>query len=277
MRTRTIGMSTPISTGTTCVTSRRTPICNPSRRVDREHSSRLTSDLVSAANSLVTARAASGTANGHQLLGFQRLGGSHLHAPARGRPAPAEYRLQRDVPRCSRLRVRAQSIRPFAGGRNRDRPAHESAPPPLRVGRNRSARPGLMVGGGDTATDWVDVQADYTVNEVAINWNAPLAYPSRPSFPRRMPSSTRGPARSPWSMQARPLPPARRASRELRRATPEVARPGRPMLEMLPRAAHQAAHLTMAERGAAASGGSSSGCGCTVAGAGGATGRIECG
>lgn len=36
--------------------------------------------------------------------------------------------------------------------------------------------PGLLVGGGDKASDWVDVQADYTVNEVAINWNSALIY-----------------------------------------------------------------------------------------------------
>ena len=36
--------------------------------------------------------------------------------------------------------------------------------------------PGLLVGGGDKATDWVDVQEDYRVNEVAINWNAALIY-----------------------------------------------------------------------------------------------------
>lgn len=36
--------------------------------------------------------------------------------------------------------------------------------------------PGLLVGGGQSPTDWVDDENDYTVNEVAINWNAPLAY-----------------------------------------------------------------------------------------------------
>jgi endoglucanase len=36
--------------------------------------------------------------------------------------------------------------------------------------------PGLLVGGGQSATEWVDEQGDYAVNEVAINWNAPLAY-----------------------------------------------------------------------------------------------------
>src|ERR1019366_9265796 len=40
--------------------------------------------------------------------------------------------------------------------------------------------PGYLVGGtggfGGTATECVDVQADYQVNEVAINWNAGLVY-----------------------------------------------------------------------------------------------------
>jgi len=36
--------------------------------------------------------------------------------------------------------------------------------------------PGLLVGGGQSATDWKDEQDKYSVNEVAINWNAPLAY-----------------------------------------------------------------------------------------------------
>jgi endoglucanase len=36
--------------------------------------------------------------------------------------------------------------------------------------------PGLLVGGGDTAQSWVDVQENYTVNEIAINWNAALVY-----------------------------------------------------------------------------------------------------
>jgi endoglucanase len=36
--------------------------------------------------------------------------------------------------------------------------------------------PGLLVGGGRSPTDWVDDESQYAVNEVAINWNAPLAY-----------------------------------------------------------------------------------------------------
>jgi endoglucanase len=36
--------------------------------------------------------------------------------------------------------------------------------------------PGLLVGGGTTATNWADDWMQYMVNEVAINWNAPLVY-----------------------------------------------------------------------------------------------------
>lgn len=36
--------------------------------------------------------------------------------------------------------------------------------------------PGYLVGGGHTATDWVDDQEDYSRNEIAINWQAGLVY-----------------------------------------------------------------------------------------------------
>lgn len=36
--------------------------------------------------------------------------------------------------------------------------------------------PGYIVGGGQTATNWVDEEASYTTNEVAINWQAALVY-----------------------------------------------------------------------------------------------------
>jgi len=37
--------------------------------------------------------------------------------------------------------------------------------------------PGYLVGGAHPeATDWQDVQANYRVNEIAINWNAALVY-----------------------------------------------------------------------------------------------------
>lgn len=36
--------------------------------------------------------------------------------------------------------------------------------------------PGYLVGGGHTATDWVDIQESYSHNEIAINWQAALVY-----------------------------------------------------------------------------------------------------
>lgn len=36
--------------------------------------------------------------------------------------------------------------------------------------------PGYLVGGGRSATDWQDMQADYTTNEIAINWQGALVY-----------------------------------------------------------------------------------------------------
>jgi endoglucanase len=58
------------------------------------------------------------------------------------------------------------------------------ANPPLHPHDRRSmgqpgapAWPGYLVGGGwPHATDWVDVAENYRVNEIAINWNAPLIY-----------------------------------------------------------------------------------------------------
>lgn len=40
-----------------------------------------------------------------------------------------------------------------------------------------TAWPGYFVGGGwPKATDWVDDEDNYRVNEIAINWTAPLVY-----------------------------------------------------------------------------------------------------
>ncbi|MFZ5891896.1 MAG: glycoside hydrolase family 9 protein [Myxococcota bacterium] len=36
--------------------------------------------------------------------------------------------------------------------------------------------PGLLVGGGQSPTNWVDSQSNFQTNEVAINWNAALVY-----------------------------------------------------------------------------------------------------
>ncbi len=36
--------------------------------------------------------------------------------------------------------------------------------------------PGYIVGGGHSATDWIDEQESYSHNEIAINWQAALVY-----------------------------------------------------------------------------------------------------
>jgi endoglucanase len=36
--------------------------------------------------------------------------------------------------------------------------------------------PGYLVGGGQTATNWVDLEESYQTNEIAINWNGALIY-----------------------------------------------------------------------------------------------------
>ncbi len=55
--------------------------------------------------------------------------------------------------------------------------------PPLQPHHRPSAAdavanpwPGLPVGGGTTATGWMDLEEMYMVNEVAINWNGALVY-----------------------------------------------------------------------------------------------------
>ncbi|WP_297086829.1 glycoside hydrolase family 9 protein [uncultured Draconibacterium sp.] len=55
--------------------------------------------------------------------------------------------------------------------------------PPMRPHDRRSGAdkidapwPGYLVGGGHSATDWVDEQASYSKNEIAINWQAALVY-----------------------------------------------------------------------------------------------------
>lgn len=66
--------------------------------------------------------------------------------------------------------------RSFVTGVGFNPPRHPHHRPSMRPG-NRDTWPGYLVGGGwPRATDWVDVSENYRVNEVAINWNAPLVY-----------------------------------------------------------------------------------------------------
>lgn len=55
--------------------------------------------------------------------------------------------------------------------------------PPMNAHSRRSGAddvkepwPGYLVGGGHSATDWVDEESSYSHNEIAINWQAPLVY-----------------------------------------------------------------------------------------------------
>lgn len=55
--------------------------------------------------------------------------------------------------------------------------------PPMKPHDRRSGAddieapwPGYLVGGGHSATDWVDLQESYSHNEIAINWQAALVY-----------------------------------------------------------------------------------------------------
>ncbi|HKG14116.1 MAG TPA: glycoside hydrolase family 9 protein [Pyrinomonadaceae bacterium] len=66
--------------------------------------------------------------------------------------------------------------RSFVTGVGFNPPLHPHHRPSMRPG-GKDTWPGYLVGGGwPRATDWVDVSENYRVNEVAINWNAPLIY-----------------------------------------------------------------------------------------------------
>jgi endoglucanase len=66
--------------------------------------------------------------------------------------------------------------RSFVTGVGFDPPRRPHHRPSMRPG-NSDTWPGYLVGGGwPRATDWADVSENYRVNEVAINWNAPLVY-----------------------------------------------------------------------------------------------------
>jgi endoglucanase len=82
--------------------------------------------------------------------------------------------------------------RSFVTGVGKDPPMHPHHRPSANDGI-APPWPGLLVGGGgDSGTGWIDDEGNYTVNEVAINWNAALVYAlaasldadSMPSLPR---------------------------------------------------------------------------------------------
>ncbi|HZT61065.1 MAG TPA: glycoside hydrolase family 9 protein [Pyrinomonadaceae bacterium] len=66
--------------------------------------------------------------------------------------------------------------RSFVTGVGAEPPLHPHFRPTLRQ-PGKPTWPGYLVGGGwPRATDWRDEDENYRVNEVAINWNAPLIY-----------------------------------------------------------------------------------------------------
>jgi endoglucanase len=68
---------------------------------------------------------------------------------------------------------RNQYNRSYVTGVGYDPP---ETPHDRRSGATGHAYPGYLVGGGQTATDYVDEKASYTTNEIAINWQGALVY-----------------------------------------------------------------------------------------------------
>ncbi|HMA95608.1 MAG TPA: glycoside hydrolase family 9 protein, partial [Polyangiaceae bacterium] len=66
--------------------------------------------------------------------------------------------------------------RSYVTGEGKDPPLHPHHRPSAADGVERPF-PGLLVGGSSTdAKGWEDVEENYEVNEVAVNWNAALAF-----------------------------------------------------------------------------------------------------
>ena len=153
-----------------------------SRRAGRD--ARLVRDvrasLVETADRIVAARDADGHA---RPLGPRYYWGCNggvagttvlLRAARRVEPKPAYTEAALDA--LGHLFGRNYYGRSFVTGLGHDPPRH----PHDRRSMARPgapAWPGYLVGGGwPRATDWVDDADNYRVNEIAINWNAPLIY-----------------------------------------------------------------------------------------------------
>jgi endoglucanase len=137
-------------------------------------------DLIAAADGIVNVRDAHGYA---RPLGTRYYWGCNggvanttvlLQAANRIAPKPAYIETTLDA--VSHLFGRNFYGRSFVTGLGANPPLH---PHDRRsMGQtNAPAWPGYLVGGGwPRATDWNDKSAIYQVNEIAINWNAPLIY-----------------------------------------------------------------------------------------------------
>ncbi len=90
--------------------------------------------------------------------------------------APRRAYVETALDAVSHLFGRNYYGRSFVTGVGADPPRHPHQRLSMRP-NSEGAWPGYLVGGGwPHATDWVDVSENYRVNEVAINWNAPLVY-----------------------------------------------------------------------------------------------------
>jgi endoglucanase len=90
--------------------------------------------------------------------------------------APRRAYVEASLDAVSHLFGRNYYGRSFVTGLGFDPPRYPHYRPSMRP-NSEGAWPGYLVGGGwPRATDWVDVSENYRVNEVAINWNAPLVY-----------------------------------------------------------------------------------------------------
>ncbi|MFZ5985814.1 MAG: glycoside hydrolase family 9 protein [Bacillota bacterium] len=137
-------------------------------------------DLISAADSIVT------TANSH---GYGRTLGTRYYWGCNGTVARQTMVLQianRLSPKSAYLNAALSAIDHLFGRNyyNRSFVTGLGINPPMfphdrRAGGDSIADPwpGYLVGGGwPGAKDWVDVEASYQTNEIAINWNGALIY-----------------------------------------------------------------------------------------------------
>lgn len=136
--------------------------------------------LMATADSLVRLRDAHG---------YARTLGTHYYWGANGGVAntvvllrsadmikPKRVYVEAALDAVSNLFGRNYYGRSFVTGVGFDPPRHPHHRPSMRTG-NSDTWPGYLVGGGwPRAADWKDESENYRVNEVAINWNAPLVY-----------------------------------------------------------------------------------------------------
>ena len=134
--------------------------------------------LLSAAATLVSARNGSGYGRAHSRYSWGSNGTvarTCMVLQAANRVAPDPAYLDTCADQLGWLFGRNQYNRSQVTGVGINPPMHPHHRPSGADGVVQPW-PGLLVGGGETATDWVDVQDNYRVNEIAINWNAALIY-----------------------------------------------------------------------------------------------------